>query len=88
LSPVSAETREPGEGISLLSYGIVLVSMSLFFLHAVAIDDRVLTLSIPVRAARDLLVTNDVRGRSGTDRLAARATEHSTDEVCRGKAKI
>jgi hypothetical protein len=40
------------------------------------------------RAARDLLVTNDVRDRSGTDRFAARATEHSTDEVCRGKAKI
>ena len=40
--------RERGDGVSLASYAIVLVSMSLFLVHAVAIGDRISTVSVPI----------------------------------------
>jgi MtN3 and saliva related transmembrane protein len=39
---------ERGDGVSLASYGIVLVSMSLFLVHAIAIRDAVSMVSVPV----------------------------------------
>jgi MtN3 and saliva related transmembrane protein len=37
-----------GDGVSLASYAIVLVSMSLFLVHAAAIGDLVATVSVPL----------------------------------------
>ena len=37
-----------GDGVSLASYAIVLVSMSLFLVHAIAIRDAVSMVSVPV----------------------------------------
>jgi len=40
--------RERGDGVSLASYAIVLVSMSLFLVHAVSIGDTISMVSVPV----------------------------------------
>lgn len=40
--------RERGDGVSLASYAIVLVSMSLFWVHALAIGDMISALSLPI----------------------------------------
>jgi uncharacterized protein with PQ loop repeat len=37
-----------GDGVSLASYAIVLGSMSLFLVHAIAIGDPVATVSVPL----------------------------------------
>ena len=48
--------RERGDGVSLASYAIVTVSMSLFFLHAVAIGDAVSMASVPVSMVPNVLI--------------------------------
>jgi uncharacterized protein with PQ loop repeat len=56
--------RERGDGVSLASYAIVMVSMSLFLVHAVAIGDLVSTISVPLSLIPNLLiVTTLVRRR-------------------------
>lgn len=47
--------RERGDGVSLASYAIVTVSMTLFFLHAVAIGDVVSVASVPVSMVPNIL---------------------------------
>ena len=48
--------RERGEGVSLASYAIVTVSMSLFFVHALAIGDLVSTVSVPVSLIPNVVI--------------------------------
>jgi MtN3 and saliva related transmembrane protein len=48
--------RERGEGVSLASYAIVLVSMSLFLVHAAAIGDTVSMVSVPVSLIPNVVV--------------------------------
>jgi uncharacterized protein with PQ loop repeat len=48
--------RERGDGVSLASYAIVTVSMTLFFLHAVAIGDVVSVASVPVSMVPNILI--------------------------------
>jgi len=48
--------RERGDGVSLASYAIVTVSMSLFFLHAVAIGDAISMASVPVSMVPNVLI--------------------------------
>jgi uncharacterized protein with PQ loop repeat len=56
--------RERGDGVSLASYAIVMVSMSLFLVHAVAIGDLVSTISVPLSLIPNvLIVTTLVRRR-------------------------
>jgi uncharacterized protein with PQ loop repeat len=56
--------RERGDGVSLMSYAIVTVSMSLFFVHALAIGDLVSTVSVPVSLIPNVVIaTTLVRRR-------------------------
>lgn len=48
--------RERGDGVSLASYAIVLVSMSLFLVHAVAIGDLVSTVSVPLSLIPNVMI--------------------------------
>lgn len=48
--------RERGDGVSLASYAIVLVSMSLFLVHAVAIGDLVSTVSVPLSLIPNVVI--------------------------------
>ena len=48
--------RERGDGVSLMSYAIVTVSMSLFFVHAIAIGDLVSTVSVPVSLIPNVVI--------------------------------
>lgn len=48
--------RERGDGVSLASYAIVLVSMSLFLVHAVAIGDSVSMVSVPVSLIPNVVI--------------------------------
>jgi MtN3 and saliva related transmembrane protein len=48
---------ERGDGISLLSYAIVMVSMSLYLLHGIAIGDAVTIASVPLSLIPNLLIT-------------------------------
>jgi uncharacterized protein with PQ loop repeat len=48
--------RERGDGVSLASYAIVTVSMSLFFVHAIAIGDLVSTVSVPVSLIPNVVI--------------------------------
>jgi uncharacterized protein with PQ loop repeat len=58
--------RERGEGVSLASYAIVNVSMTLFFLHAVTIGDAVSMTSVPVSMVPNVLIAITlVRRRRG-----------------------
>jgi MtN3 and saliva related transmembrane protein len=75
--------RERGEGVSLASYAIVLVSMSLFLVHAVSIGDTVSTVSVPLSLIPNVLIAATlVRRRrsagSPNDRVAA---THQTPEL-------
>jgi uncharacterized protein with PQ loop repeat len=59
--------RERGDGVSLASYAIVNVSMTLFFLHAIAIGDTVSTVSVPVSIVPNVVIAITlVRRRRGT----------------------
>jgi uncharacterized protein with PQ loop repeat len=48
--------RERGDGVSLASYAIVNVSMTLFFLHAIAIGDAVSMVSVPVSMVPNVVI--------------------------------
>ena len=48
--------RERGDGVSLASYAIVLVSMSLFLVHAVAIGDPISMVSVPLSLIPNVLI--------------------------------
>ncbi len=49
--------RASGRGISLLSYGLWIGSMSLYLAHAISIDDTVMTVAIPVALVPNTLIT-------------------------------
>lgn len=49
---------DPGQGVSLASYAIVLVSMSLFLVHAVAIGDPISTVSVPLSLVPNALIAS------------------------------
>jgi len=57
---------ERGDGVSLASYAIVLVSMSLFFVHAVAIGDRVAMVSVPLSLIPNALIAVTLARRRRT----------------------
>jgi len=58
--------RERGDGVSLASYAIVTVSMSLFFVHAIAIRDVVSMVSVPVSLVPNIVVAVTLARRRGT----------------------
>jgi uncharacterized protein with PQ loop repeat len=55
--------RERGDGVSLASYAIVTVSMTLFFLHAVAIGHVVSVASVPVSMVPNILIATTLLRR-------------------------
>src|SRR3954464_10196410 len=58
--------RERGDGVSLASYAVVTVSMSLFFVHAIAIGDAVSMCSVPVSMVPNVMIAVTlVRRRRG-----------------------
>jgi hypothetical protein len=48
--------RRASDGVSLASYAIVNVSMTLFFMHAVAIRDAVSIAFVPVSMVPNILI--------------------------------
>jgi MtN3 and saliva related transmembrane protein len=48
--------HERGDGVSLASYAIVLVSMSLFLVHAVTIGDSITMVSVPLSLCPNVLI--------------------------------
>lgn len=48
--------RERGSGISLLSYALLLVSMSLYLAHAIEIRDTVTIVSVPLAFVPNVLI--------------------------------
>lgn len=48
--------REQGSGVSLLTYALLLVSMSLYLAHAVEIHDTVTIVSVPVAFVPNVLI--------------------------------
>jgi uncharacterized protein with PQ loop repeat len=48
--------HERGDGVSLASYTIVLVSMSLFLVHAVTIGDSITMVSVPLSLCPNVLI--------------------------------
>jgi MtN3 and saliva related transmembrane protein len=66
---------ESGEGISLASYAIVLVSMTLFLMHGITISDAVTIVSVPLALVPNLLIAGILiarRNSSGPPRAIAR----------------
>ena len=53
--------RERGDGVSLASYAIVNVSMTLFFVHAIAIGDAVSMASVPVSMIPNVMTSSPRR---------------------------
>ncbi len=76
--------RERGDGVSLASYAIVNVSMTLFFLHAIAIGDVVSVASVPVSMVPNIVIaTTLLRRRRLRDRpptLCGREDRMSTSQ--------
>jgi uncharacterized protein with PQ loop repeat len=62
--------RERGDGVSLASYAIVNVSMSLFFLHAVAIGDAISMVSVPVSMVPNVVIATTLLRRRRPPRRA------------------
>jgi uncharacterized protein with PQ loop repeat len=58
--------RERGDGVSLASYAIVFVSMSLFLVHAVSIGDAVSTVSVPLSLIPNVLIAATLLRRRRT----------------------
>lgn len=76
---------ERGEGISLMSYGIVMVSMSLYLLHAISIGDTVTIVSVPLSLVPNLLIAAVlVRRRTTGAELRAVARGACKDRVKEG----
>lgn len=48
--------REHGSGVSLLTYALLLVSMSLYLAHAIEIHDTVTIVSVPVAFVPNVLI--------------------------------
>ncbi|HZC99566.1 MAG TPA: hypothetical protein VFA46_05060 [Actinomycetes bacterium] len=68
---------ERGEGVSLLSYGIVLVSMSLYFIHGIGIGDTVTMVAVPLSLVPNVLIAATLLRRrlpSATPRAVARGS--------------
>ena len=61
--------RERGDGVSLASYAIVNVSMTLFLVHAVAIGDAVSMASVPVSMVPNVLIASTLLRRRRNDRV-------------------
>jgi uncharacterized protein with PQ loop repeat len=78
--------RERGDGVSLASYAIVLVSMSLFLVHAVAIGDLVSTVSVPLSLIPNVLIAATlVRRRC---RLSADDVDGDVDPLELGPSSV
>jgi uncharacterized protein with PQ loop repeat len=75
--------RERGDGVSLASYAIVLLSMSLFLVHAVAIGDTVSTVSVPVSLIPNVLIASMLVRRRHAVHRGRRGHPGSTDEDLR-----
>jgi len=60
--------RAPGSDISLLSYGLLLVSMSLYLAHGIEIGDTVTIVSVPLALLPNTMITVTLIRR----RIAAR----------------
>jgi uncharacterized protein with PQ loop repeat len=58
--------RERGDGVSLASYAIVLVSMSLFLVHAVTIGDSITMVSVPLSLCPNVLIAVTLARRRRT----------------------
>ena len=79
---------EPGEGISLASYGVVLVSMTLFLIHGIAISDAVTIVSVPLALVPNLLIAamlisrrkNNAEPRAVARGACSRSTTRAEDE--------
>jgi uncharacterized protein with PQ loop repeat len=56
---------EPGEGISLASYRVVPVSMTLFLIHGIAISGAVTMVSVPLALVPNVLITAMLISRRG-----------------------
>jgi uncharacterized protein with PQ loop repeat len=68
--------RELGEGVSLASYAIVVVSMSLFFVHAVAIGDTISSVSVPISLIPNVVIAVTlVRRRRRADASPSRGAD-------------
>ena len=61
--------RERGDGVSLASYAIVNVSMTLFWVHAIAIGDAVSMASVPVSMVPNVLIATTLVRRRHHGRL-------------------
>ena len=73
--------RERGDGVSLASYAIVLVSMSLFLVHAIAIGDLVSTVSVPLSLIPNVLVVATLVSRRLRGRDRVRCLEPSGEDL-------
>jgi hypothetical protein len=60
---------ERGDGVSLASYAIVLVSMSLYLVHAAAIGDTVAIVAIPLSLVPNAIVAATLVRRRRTGSL-------------------
>ena len=69
--------RERGDGVSLASYAIVLVSMSLFLVHAVAIGDTISMVSVPLSLIPNVMIAATLARRRLT-RAAPKAVATGT----------
>jgi uncharacterized protein with PQ loop repeat len=65
--------RERGDGVSLASYAIVLVSMSLFLVHAIAIGDAISTVSVPVSLIPNVVIAATLAHRRRTGMVRRRS---------------
>ena len=59
---------DPGKGISLASYAIVLVSMTFFLIHGITISDPVTIVSVPLALVPNLLIAGMLIARRNTSR--------------------
>lgn len=62
--------RDEENGVSLLTYGLLLVSMSLYLVHAIRIGDTVTIVSVPAALVPNVLIAVTLLRR----RMAARST--------------
>jgi uncharacterized protein with PQ loop repeat len=72
--------RERGDGVSLASYAIVLVSMSLFLVHVVAIGDTVSTVSVPLSLIPNAVIAVTLVRRRRTGAVSDRQEPSSPSE--------
>ena len=73
--------RERGDGVSLASYAIVNVSMTLFFLHAVAIGDIVSVASVPVSMVPNIVIATTLLRRRHHDAPARLTSPRARSSV-------